>query len=288
MRKLKTYSRLLAAICGGTVACILSNQVCLSFDGLNYKLRPPACSMAAIESRLRKNPTDASALMDRALAYLTAGECELAVQDYSVVIKHNPRMAPAYLGRSRALEMIGSHSQALRDIDKAIEINDKTCLADALLHKTAVLSALNRAAESPPIWEQLINRKDLGAGPADIINMREQRATLYLRLKKPELALIDLEVCGLARPSSLDIYLNKGKAYSQLNNPEKELEILSRGIKLDNASHSMNGDRYLADLYQARANLYKKMGKSAQAEADLKQIKLHQSKFYHDVYEPNK
>jgi regulator of sirC expression with transglutaminase-like and TPR domain len=43
--------------------------------------------MAEIELRLRKNPNDVSALLDRAQAYLTAGECELAAQDYSVVIK---------------------------------------------------------------------------------------------------------------------------------------------------------------------------------------------------------
>jgi hypothetical protein len=60
----------------------------------------------------------------------------------------------------------------------------------------------------------------------------------------------------------LDIFLNKGKAYALLNSPEKELEAYSCGIKLDNTTRSLNGDRYMADLYQARAKLYKKMGKA--------------------------
>jgi tetratricopeptide (TPR) repeat protein len=244
--------------------------------------------MVDIEERLRKNPYNTAALLDRAQAYLTAGECELAVQDYGLVIKHNPRMAKAYLGRSRALEMIGSHAQALLDIDQAIKICDNTCMADALLQKTAVLKALDRGSECPPLYEQLIGSKGLGVGPSDIVNLREQRAALYLRLKKPELALRDLEVCGRARPSSLDIFLNKGKAYALLNSPEKELEAYSCGIKLDNTTRSLNGDRYMADLYQARAKLYKKMGKQSLSEADLNKSRLNQKTLYKEIYEPDK
>jgi len=68
----------------------------------------------------------------------------------------------------------------------------------------------------------------------------------------------------------LDIFLNKGKAYALLNKPEKELEAYSLGIKLDNITRSVTGDRHMADLYQARAKLYKQIGKLALAEADLK------------------
>lgn len=269
------------------IAVPSSNQSCSSFDGLTYKLKAPACSMPVIEARLRKNPGDVSALLDRAQAYLTAGECELAVQDYTAAIKHNPRLGTAYLGRSRALEMIGSHPQALLDIDQAIKLCDKTWMADALLHKTAVLKALDRGAECPPLYEKLIGSKGLGVGPSDTINLREQRAALYLRLKKPELALLDLEVCGTARPGSLDIFLNKGKAYALLSNSEKELEAYSRGIKLDNITRSLNGDRLMADLYQARAKLYKKMGKLSLAEADLKKSRLNQKILYKEIYEPD-
>ncbi len=244
--------------------------------------------MAEIELRLRKNPNDVSAQLDRAQAYLTAGECELAAQDYGVAIKHSPRLAKAYLGRSRALEMIGSHAQALPDIDQAIKLGDKTCMADALLHKTAVLKALDRGAECPPLYEQLIVSKGLGVGAGDVLNLREQRAALYLRLKKPELALLDLEVCGAARPGSLDICFYKGNAYALLNNPQKELEAYSNGIKQDNVTRSFNGDRLMADLYEARAKLYKRMGKLSLAEADLKKSRTNQKTLYKEIYEPDK
>lgn len=183
--------------------------------------------------------------------------------------------------------MIGSHPQALLDIDQAIKVCDKTVLADALLHKTAVLKALDRGAECPPLYEQLISSKGLGVGPGDIVNLREQRAAVYLRLKKPELALLDLEVCGRARPGSLDIFLNKGKAYALLNNPEKELEAYSRAIKLDNFTRNLNGDRQMAELYQARAKLYKKMGKLSLAEADLNKSRTNQKILYKEIYEPD-
>lgn len=283
MAKLQAYVCVVAVL----IAVPSSNQSCSSFDGLTYKLKAPACSMPVIEARLRKNANDVSALMDRAQAYLTAGECELAVQDYTAAIKQNPRAGSAYLGRSRALEMIGSHPQALLDIDQAIKLCDKTVLADAVLHKTAVLKALGRGAECPPLYEQLISSKGLGVGPGDIVNLREQRAAVYLRLKKPELALLDLEVCGRARPSSLDIFLNKGKAYALLNNPEKELEAYSGGIKLDNITRNLNGDRLMADLYQARAQLYKKMGKLTLAEADWKKSRTNQKILYKEIYDPD-
>lgn len=244
--------------------------------------------MPVIEARLRKNANDVSALLDRAQAYLTAGECELAVQDYTAAIKHNPRLGTAYLGRSRALEMIGSHPQALLDIDQAIKLCDKTWMADAVLHKTAVLKALGRGAECPPLYEQLICSKGLGVGSSDRVNLREQRAVLYLRLKKPELALSDLEVCGRARPGSLDVFLNKGKAYALLNKPEKELEAYSLGIKLDNITRSVTGERHMADLYLARAELYKKLGKLALAEADLKKSRSNQKTLYKEIYEQDK
>lgn len=284
VHKLQTYFSLVTAL----IACSASGQSCFSFDGLTYKLKAPDCSMAEIELRLRKNANDVTALLDRAQAYLTAGECELAAQDYGLVIKHNPRMARAYLGRSRALEMIGSHAQALLDIDQAIKLGDKASMADALLQKTVVLKSLDRGAECPPLYEQLIASKGLGVGPSDILNLREQRAALYLRLKKPELALLDLEICGAARPGSLDIFLYKGKAYALLNNPEKELEAYSKGIKQDNVTRSLNGDRIMADLYQARANLYKKMGKPSLAEADLKKSRTNQKTLYKEIYEPDK
>ncbi|CAN5617434.1 hypothetical protein BH11CYA1_BH11CYA1_44190 [soil metagenome] len=263
-------------------------QASIAFDALNYKLKPPNCSMAQIEERLKKNPNDSGALCDRAQAFLTAGECELAVADYGSVIKHNPRMAAAYIGRSRANEMIGNHGAALLDINAAIKIGDKSCLADALLHKIAVLSALNRGLDCPAIFEQLINSKDLGVGPADRANLLQQRSELYLRMKKPELAIKDTETCLLARPTSLTCYLNQGKAYAQLKQPQKELAAYCRGIKLDNGKLRLSYRRVISELYVARAKLYESMGKSSLAKADLLKARAEESDVYQDVYSPTK
>jgi len=261
-------------------------QSASAFDGVNHRLKPPKSSMVEIEERLKRNPLDPAALCDRGQAYLTAGECELAVVDYSTALKQNAKLSQAYIGRSRANEMIGNHQAALSDVDIAIKIGDKSSLADAMLLKIGILSALNRPAESLPLYEQLITRKDIGVGQSDCINMLHQRSELFLRLNKPELAIKDTETSLLARPYSLSCYLTQGKAYALLKKPDKELVAYSRGITFDTGKLNLSMGRSICQLYLARAKLYRNMGKLALAEADAKKARAQETNIYQDIYDP--
>jgi tetratricopeptide (TPR) repeat protein len=260
----------------------------LSFDGKPHTIKPPRYTMSEIEAHIKANPNDAAAYCDRAQANLTAGECETAIQDYSKALALDPRMSAAYLGRSQANEMLGKHPSALVDIDKAIVCAKPSTIADALNHKIVILKELKRPQECLPIYSKLIDGKLPGVGKNDRAELLERRASLYMSLGKAQLAVDDVLSIGGNPSNHFWKYLTLGRAYLAMHKFDLALAAFNQGIATGEVRAAQRGmsDVRLIELYEERGRLYKKMGKSALADADFK--KTSKSAFqntYDDFYE---
>ena len=71
-------------------------------------------------------PRNASAYANRGSAYVSKGEYDLAIADFSVAIRHDPKLATAYWGRGAAYEEKGELVKAIADLTEAVRL-DPNC-----------------------------------------------------------------------------------------------------------------------------------------------------------------
>jgi predicted Zn-dependent protease len=267
----------------------------LAFDGRDYRIEPPLKSLAEIEAAIKERPKDPSAYCERAQANLCAGECEAAVDDFSKAIKLDPNCARAFVGRSKAYEMMGKTNLAALDIDTAVKLaaklpaksEDRKCVADIYRQQITILRNQGKVVQALPFFDKLILSENLGVGPHDRSELRQERAAIYLTLKLPQKAIDDINVDSDNKARHLDRYFTLAKAYEQLHKPEMVLDSYSRGIARGEALRAKKSfpDRQLAALYAARAKLYDDMGKPGLAKADRSNIgKTDYSSVYEDLY----
>lgn len=268
------------------ISLVVNAPTSIGFEGDAYRIKTSKFSMKELDARLARNPNDADALLERGQVYLSGGECDLAIADYTACLKLAPRTARALVGRSQANEMEGHHQLALQDLEQVIASKDPSALAEAYKNKIAVLKSLKRYSETPELYGKLLESKGLGVGRFDRYVLHEERADMYLIIGKPLLAIEDIKSCEKDERRHYWKYLLLGKAYGQLKKPEQELKAYSAGIKLAedaNLAHIGFNNR-LAELYRARADLYARMGKPALAKADMQVLVKMQDGIYKNFY----
>lgn len=86
----------------------------------NIDVRIDGCT-----DRIRQFPRDATAFFNRGAAYLSKGEYDLAIADYTAVIQIDPAYSPAYYYRGIANESRELDDQAIADFSKAVELNPR-------------------------------------------------------------------------------------------------------------------------------------------------------------------
>jgi len=84
-----------------------------------------AINFKEVDLRIRSNPDDAGALVDRATWYLDNGKAEPAMKDVERAISIKPDFAPAYLKRAIAHAMMGHQSEAWADVKKGEQLDMK-------------------------------------------------------------------------------------------------------------------------------------------------------------------
>jgi tetratricopeptide (TPR) repeat protein len=92
-------------------------------DCLQHKVE--AIRIKACSAVIQHGPRDAVAYYNRGLAYVTSGDVENAVADYSKAIAINPNYAPAYDSRGRAYASKGDYTNAIADVSKAADLVPK-------------------------------------------------------------------------------------------------------------------------------------------------------------------
>jgi tetratricopeptide (TPR) repeat protein len=95
----------------------LGNDEQQCFQGKELSLRIKGCS-----NLIERDPKDATALHNRAVAFGMAGDLDHAIADYSKVIEIAPYIVSAYENRGRVHASRGEQTLALADATRASEL----------------------------------------------------------------------------------------------------------------------------------------------------------------------
>jgi tetratricopeptide (TPR) repeat protein len=113
----------------------------------------PQLTIKGCSEIIRREPNDATAYHNRAVAHAQSGNVEQAIVDYSKTIEITPNNAAAYENRGRAYASKGDYALALADVTKASE----------LVKAAAAAAPASQAAAQPKPLQS--NAAAVGAAP---------------------------------------------------------------------------------------------------------------------------
>lgn len=222
-------------------------------------------SMQEAARQIEMRPNDPSSYCDRGDMYLTAGEEELALKDYERALACNKNSALAHLRLSYVYEMQGLYDKAMKEADLCLKANDKNFTAEGHMQRISILLRKKREADCIPIYTTLIVSKDIHVGRNDRAHLYLDRANVYLKLNKPELALKDAaEVAKIFERPSVALLKTRARAQFALKNYSAAIDDFTAAIK----SRSRGDVVTTSKLYRERAQVYYKLGKTALANSD--------------------
>lgn len=222
-------------------------------------------SMHEAARQIALRPKDPQPYCDRGDMYLTAGEEDLALEDYNRALVCDKNSALAHLRLSYVLEMKGANDKAMKEAELCLKTNDKKYAAEGLMQKISILTREGRDIECIPIYTTLISGSVLHVGANDRAVLLLDRANAYLKLNKPTLALQDTAAALKINPNaSVNLLKYRARAHVALKNYSAAIDDLSSAIKDRSRGDVVN----LGKLYRERAQVYLKLGKPALAKRD--------------------
>lgn len=200
---------------------------------------------------------------------------KLAIQDYEKALKLNPHCTMVLSKYALALTATRRYKEAIANYDLLAQVGRLTPAAH--VHRGDCLMALNRFDEAATDYtaslNMLVSEKE---SPADrlaaIKNLKSlrrgwykhwliKRAQAYSKGGETKLALEDIKVALLAFPGDMMALNEREKLYRKTNQNELALKDLDTMIGMQ---------KDVAPFYKDRAEVLKKLGRTKEAEADLK------------------
>lgn len=229
-------------------------------------LNDPSGALADLNRAASLSPDNPQVLQIRAQLKLTLHDVEGSLEDYNALVKLDRRYAPAYLGRSSALQRLNRHREAIDDLTQALKLSTSR---DATPHN-------NRA------YARAIAGVDLAEALDDV----QQALTIVdedLRenlLPNRRFALNVPELKG-QKAAYLD---TRGYVYFLQSRYEEALADLDQAIQLAEEYHGVRLERTrsefqpyfktqfdheLSVMFHHRGQVYEKLGRKEEARADL-------------------
>lgn len=167
-----------------------------------------------------------------------------AINAFTKLIKLKTHIATAYMFRGRANAFMYRWDEALRDLTSAIQINPVR--ADFFLYRGCLLKDRNMQKAIEDFSVSIL----INDGPENH-TAYYQRALLYFKMEKYELACIDFLAAIEMNPGQAIAYLNLGLIYMRyLSDYKGAYECFSKSIRYDPIQ---------LRAYLCRADLYQKM-----------------------------
>ncbi len=141
----------------------------------------------------------------RGAQYAAQGDSDKAVEAYTRAVEWNDKLADAYAGRAVAYAKMGRNDLAIRDYSRAIDLdhrNPNTFNNRGMSYLAAGRNDLAR--------DDFTRAIDLDAGKAIY---RQNRASVFARMKEYEKAITDYTFVVAAQPRNGDAYAGRGAAY---------------------------------------------------------------------------
>jgi len=169
---------------------------------------------------------------DRGLTFHNLEQHERAIRDYDRAIELDPTFAIAYYNRDASYAALGQHEHAIHDYDRSIELDPY--LAQAYSNRGNNYAALGQ-------HERAIRDLDraLEIDP-NLALAYSNRGRSYAALGQHERAICDLDHAIELDPNFSGAYSNRGACYAALGQHEHAIRDYDRSIELD---------PYLAQVY---------------------------------------
>ncbi|MGO8703717.1 MAG: tetratricopeptide repeat protein [Candidatus Brocadiia bacterium] len=197
------------------------------------------------------SPRNARAYGNLGVAYTRAGAPDEAVRCLDKALELDPQYVIAWRNRGEAHSMAGQYAEAIRDCDQAIAL--KPDFADAWFTRGNACARAGRAEEALRDLDRAIALK------SDSAEAYISRGKIHAAAGRYAEAIRDFGHAAALEPDNAEAWFSRGAAYARAGRAEEALADLSRAIAL------RPGD---ADAYYNRGSLYLDAGRSAEAIRD--------------------
>jgi tetratricopeptide (TPR) repeat protein len=181
--------------------------------------------MTSLEPDLGSGPPNNLApLFDQALAFFQSGRLAEAKRIARSILAEQPKHAQALHLLGVALSQQGNHTEGLRHIDAAMQIEGQS--ASIYNSRGNVLAALQRFEEAVASYDKAIALK------SDFVEPFCNRGGALQELKRFDEALASYDKAIALKPDSAEAFCNRGLALQELNRFDEALASYDKAIAL--------------------------------------------------------
>ena len=203
-------------------------------------------------------PTTSDGYVNRAKIFIDRGLPKDALRDYDRAVQLDPNNVYAWANRGITRVQVGDLAGAKSDLVKAESI-DPTFVQNAI-GRGMLADAEHRPADAVEAYTQVLKRE------SDNSYARRQRASAYILLGKTDTALADLSAAVDRSKEDPQGYIDRGNIYLDLRRYDQALADFDRAASLAPNDVWSLADRGLAHVWKGQ---YDQAGKDLDAASKL-------------------
>jgi len=245
----------------------LQNKIC-DLAGPN-----PAHSLDELNKDIQLHPQSPEAYLHRGQAYLYDGDTDNALKDFNQAVALNPKFAQAHIGISRTYQCLTKYQLAFGELQRAEALAGNSDLATSALWENAFLHReVNQMDIALEQYNAVLKKGLVGRSRQAFAQF--QRGELYMRIGKFDKARPDIDAAIKVDPDVVIFRLARSHLFESLNKPDQALAEINQAIAIeqrkDRADSQGDLGWHLGQLYEARATLYRRLGRKDLAARDWK------------------
>ena len=216
--------------------------------------------IAAANLAIKKNPNDAEAYLDRAVAYYNLGDKQKALQDLVQATRLNPKYSLAWYNRGWLLAELGRNEEAIISLNNGIQANtewgNRRSLTDAYNLRCAVRNQIGDYQKAIDDCNQALRLNP------KYYNAYVNRGLALVGQGKVQEAIEDYNRAIQLDPNNLWAYDRRGEAHADQGDYQGAIADYTEIIRLDDKN---------VVAYALRGMNYQRLGDTQEAIKDFNQ-----------------
>lgn len=187
-------------------------------------------AFAASNQAIQRNPNDATAYFNRAVARYNQGDKQAAFEDLNQATRLNPRYSQAWYSRGWVLGELKRNEEAITSYDRAIQANNEwgnSSLADAYLNRAIARSDRGDSRRAIADFDQVIRLNPKNAVAYALRGLNHQRRG------KNQAAIADFNQAIRLDPNNALAYAVRGLTYHLQGDYQGALAAYEKAVAQD-------------------------------------------------------